>query len=333
MRAPVLVVRDLTTVLNLEEGPVEVVRGVDLDVAEGETVGLVGESGCGKTMAMLSVMGLHPQPPAEIVGGEVLVGGRDLRKLSEEERRMVRGAEVAMVYQDPMTSLNPLMRIGDQIGEVLLAHGKSQNEAKRRTIEVLGQVGIPQPARAAESYPHEYSGGMRQRAMIAMALALHPKVLIADEPTTALDVTIQQQIITLVSNLQQDLGMAVIWVTHDLGVVARVAERILVMYGGHIVETGPTDQVFKRPEHPYTAGLLEAIPKVRGVERPPLRQIPGSPPDPTRQPSGCPFHPRCPNVRERCRVEMPPLTTRQAADESRTSREAACWVPPAEWVA
>jgi oligopeptide/dipeptide ABC transporter ATP-binding protein len=333
MRAPVLVVRDLTTVLNLEEGPVEVVRGVDLDVAEGETVGLVGESGCGKTMAMLSVMGLHPQPPAEIVGGEVLVGGRDLRKLSEEERRMVRGAEVAMVYQDPMTSLNPLMRIGDQIGEVLLAHGKSQNEAKRRTIEVLGQVGIPQPARAAESYPHEYSGGMRQRAMIAMALALHPKVLIADEPTTALDVTIQQQIITLVSNLQQDLGMAVIWVTHDLGVVARVAERILVMYGGHIVETGPTDQVFKRPEHPYTAGLLEAIPKVRGAERAPLRQIPGSPPDPTRQPSGCPFHPRCPNVRERCRVEMPPLTVRQGAEERNPSRQAACWVPPAEWVA
>jgi oligopeptide/dipeptide ABC transporter ATP-binding protein len=284
-------------------------------------------------MAMLSVLGLHPQPPAEIVGGEVLVEGRDFRKLSEEERRMVRGAEVAMVYQDPMTSLNPLMRIGDQIGEVLLAHGKSQTEARRRTIEVLGQVGIPQPARAAESYPHEYSGGMRQRAMIAMALALHPKVLIADEPTTALDVTIQQQIIRLVSDLQQDLGMAVIWVTHDLGVVARVAERILVMYGGHIVETGPTDQVFKHPEHPYTAGLLEAIPKVRGAERHPLRQIPGSPPDPTRQPSGCPFHPRCPNVRERCVVEMPPLTTRQVGEERNASRQAACWVPPAEWVA
>ena len=323
--------RGLTTVLNLEEGPVEVVRGVSLDVASGETVGLVGESGCGKTMAMLSVMGLHPQPPADIVAGEVIVEGRDLRKLSEEERRMVRGAQVAMVYQDPMTSLNPLMRIGDQISEVLLAHGKSANEAKTRTVEVLGQVGIPQPRRAAESYPHEYSGGMRQRAMIAMALALHPKVLIADEPTTALDVTIQQQIITLVANLQQEMGMAVIWVTHDLGVVARVAERILVMYGGHIVETGPTDEVFRHPEHPYTAGLLESIPRVRGSERHPLRQIPGAPPDPTRQPTGCPFHPRCPNAIETCVLEMPPLTAREIGEDP--EHWAACWVPPAEWVA
>jgi oligopeptide/dipeptide ABC transporter ATP-binding protein len=333
MSPPVLTVRDLTTVLNLEEGPVEVVRGVSLEVGEGETLGLVGESGCGKTMAMLSVMGLHPQPPAHIVSGQVIVDGRDLRKVSEEERRLLRGAQVAMVYQDPMTSLNPLMRIGDQIAEVLLAHGKSQTEAKKRTVEALGQVGIPQPSRAAESYPHEYSGGMRQRAMIAMALALHPKVLIADEPTTALDVTIQQQIITLISKLQQQMGMAVIWVTHDLGVVARVAERILVMYGGHIVETGPTEQVFSHPEHPYTAGLLESIPKVRGAERSPLRQIPGSPPDPTHQPSGCPFHPRCPNVIARCIAEMPPLTTRGAVHEQPVERKAACWVPPSEWVA
>lgn len=331
MSAPVLAVRDLTTVLNLAEGPVEVVRGVSLDVGAGETVGLVGESGCGKTMAMLSVMGLHPQPPAEIVAGEVIVAGRDIRKLSEEERRMVRGAQVAMVYQDPMTSLNPLMRIGDQIGEVLVAHGKSPDEARTRTVEILGQVGIPQPRRAAESYPHEYSGGMRQRAMIAMALALHPKVLIADEPTTALDVTIQQQIITLVADLQQDMGMAVIWVTHDLGVVARVAERILVMYGGHIVEQGPTDKVFRDPEHPYTAGLLESIPRVRGAERHPLRQIPGAPPDPTHQPTGCPFHPRCPNAVEKCVSEMPPLTARGEADNA--EHAAACWVPPEEWVA
>lgn len=331
MSAPVLEVRDLTTVLNLAQGPVEVVRGVSLDVGAGETVGLVGESGCGKTMAMLSVMGLHPQPPAEIVAGEVIVGGRDIRKLSEEERRMVRGAQVAMVYQDPMTSLNPLMRIGDQIGEVLVAHGRSADEARNRTVEILGQVGIPQPRRAAESYPHEYSGGMRQRAMIAMALALHPQVLIADEPTTALDVTIQQQIITLVTDLQQAMGMAVIWVTHDLGVVARVAERILVMYGGHIVERGPTDQVFRDPEHPYTAGLLESIPRVRGAERHPLRQIPGAPPDPTHQPTGCPFHPRCPNAVEKCVIEMPPLTERGGADHA--EHWAACWVPPEEWVA
>ncbi|HJR86036.1 MAG TPA: ABC transporter ATP-binding protein [Acidimicrobiia bacterium] len=331
MRTPVLEVRDLTTVLNLAGGPVEVVRGVSLDVGAGETVGLVGESGCGKTMAMLSVMGLHPQPPAEILTGEVIVGGRDIRKLSEEERRMVRGAQVAMVYQDPMTSLNPLMRIGDQIREVLVAHGKGPDEARNRTVEILGQVGIPQPRRAAESYPHEYSGGMRQRAMIAMALALHPKVLIADEPTTALDVTIQQQIITLVADLQQAMGMAVIWVTHDLGVVARVAERILVMYGGHIVERGPTDKVFRDPEHPYTAGLLESIPRVRGAERHPLRQIPGAPPDPTHQPTGCPFHPRCPNAVEKCVSEMPPLTERGGADDA--EHWAACWVPPEEWVA
>ncbi|HKZ19378.1 MAG TPA: ABC transporter ATP-binding protein [Acidimicrobiia bacterium] len=331
MSAPVLAVRDLTTVLNLAEGPVGVVRGVSLDVGAGETVGLVGESGCGKTMAMLSVMGLHPQPPAEIVAGEVIVGGRDIRKLSEEERRLVRGAQVAMVYQDPMTSLNPLMRIGDQIGEVLVAHGQNAEEARHRTVEVLSQVGIPQPRRAAESYPHEYSGGMRQRAMIAMALALHPQVLIADEPTTALDVTIQQQIITLVADLQQEMGMAVIWVTHDLGVVARVAERILVMYGGHIVEQGPTDKVFKEPEHPYTAGLLGSIPRVRGAERHPLRQIPGAPPDPTRQPTGCPFHPRCPNAVEKCVREMPPLTPR--GDSDQPEHRAACWVPPEEWVA
>jgi oligopeptide/dipeptide ABC transporter ATP-binding protein len=324
-------VRDLTTVLNLAEGPVEVVRGVSLDVGAGETVGLVGESGCGKTMAMLSVMGLHPQPPAQIVAGEVIVGGRDIRKLSEEERRLVRGAQVAMVYQDPMTSLNPLMRIGDQIGEVLVAHGQSADEARQRTVEVLSQVGIPQPRRAAESYPHEYSGGMRQRAMIAMALALHPQVLIADEPTTALDVTIQQQIITLVADLQRDMGMAVVWVTHDLGVVARVAERILVMYGGHIVEQGPTDKVFREPEHPYTAGLLGSIPRVRGAERHPLRQIPGAPPDPTRQPTGCPFHPRCPNAVEKCVSEMPPLTAR--GDSDHPEHWAACWVPPEEWVA
>jgi oligopeptide/dipeptide ABC transporter ATP-binding protein len=333
MSEPVLAVRDLTTILNLAEGRVEVVRGLSLEVRAGETVGLVGESGCGKTMAMLSVMGLHPQPPADIVSGEVIVGGRDLRRLSEEERRKVRGAEVAMVYQDPMTSLNPLMRIGGQIEEVLLAHGRSRPEARNRTVEVLGQVGIPQPRRAAESYPHEYSGGMRQRAMIAMALALHPKVLIADEPTTALDVTIQQQIITLVANLQEDLGMAVIWVTHDLGVVARVAERILVMYGGHIVETGTTSRVFNHAEHPYTAGLLESIPRVRGSERHPLRQIPGAPPDPTRQPTGCPFHPRCPNVIERCLIEMPPLTIREKDKREHAEHEAACWVPPSEWVA
>ncbi|MGH8914443.1 MAG: ABC transporter ATP-binding protein, partial [Acidimicrobiia bacterium] len=292
----------------------------------GETVALVGESGCGKSMTMLSVMGLHPRPPAEVVAGQVMLDGVDLLAMSEDQRRTVRGAQLAMVYQDPMTSLNPLMRIGDQIGEVLLAHGKDRAQARERTLEVLAQVGIPQPARAARAFPHEFSGGMRQRVVIAMALALHPKVLIADEPTTALDVTIQQQIISLVGELRQQMGMSVVWITHDLGVVARVAERTMVMYGGHIVETGPTRRVFSRPEHPYTAGLLAAIPPVQGSIRPPLRQIPGTPPDPSQTPTGCPFHPRCPNARDICREEMPALTDREGS-------EAACWVPPEEWVA
>jgi oligopeptide/dipeptide ABC transporter ATP-binding protein len=277
-------------------------------------------------MTMLSVMGLHPQPPAEIVAGEVRLEGRDLLTMSEGERRNVRGAQLAMVYQDPMTSLNPLMRIGQQIGEVLAAHGKTHHEAEQRTYEVLSQVGIAQPARAARAFPHDFSGGMRQRVVIAMALALRPRVLIADEPTTALDVTIQQQIISLVEGLQKEMGMAVVWITHDLGVVARVAERTMVMYGGHIVETGPTRRVFARPEHPYTAGLLAAIPPVQGSVRSPLRQIPGTPPDPTQTPTGCPFHPRCPNAREICREQMPALTDRGGS-------HAACWVPPEEWVA
>jgi oligopeptide/dipeptide ABC transporter ATP-binding protein len=326
MTAPVLSVRGLTTVLHLRGGPVQVVRGVDLEVLPGETVALVGESGCGKTMTMLSVMGLHPQPPAEIVSGEVIFGGVDLLRISEQQRRSVRGARMAMVYQDPMTSLNPLMRVGHQIAEVLTAHGRSRREARERTLEVLAEVGIPQPRRAVDAYPHEFSGGMRQRVVIAMALALRPQMLIADEPTTALDVTIQQQIIALVTELQSAMDMAVVWITHDLGVVARVAERIMVMYGGHIVETGHSARVFEAPEHPYTAGLLDAIPPVKGIERPPLRQIPGTPPDPDHQPSGCPFHPRCPQAVTRCAEEMPALTDRGGS-------EAACWVPPREWTA
>ncbi len=326
MSTATLSVRRLTTVLHLAGGPVEVVRGVSFDVIAGETVALVGESGCGKSMTMLSVMGLHPRPPAEIVSGEVILEGSDLLKMSDADRRAIQGAEMAMVYQDPMTSLNPLMRIGNQIGEVLTAHGRSRREANERTLEVLAQVGIPKPARAAAAYPHEFSGGMRQRVVIAMALALRPKVLIADEPTTALDTTIQQQIIALVAELQEAMGMAVVWVTHDLGVVARVAERIMVMYAGHIVEAGPSSRVFSRPEHPYTAGLIRAVPSVQGRERHPLHQIPGSPPDPGHQPPGCPFQPRCPHSILRCGEQMPPLTGRDRS-------EAACWVPPTEWVA
>ena len=331
MTDPVLSVRDLKTVLHLSAGPADVVRGVSFDVWPGETVALVGESGCGKSMTMLSVMGLHPQPVAEIVGGRVVLDGVDLLDLPEEKRRLIRGADLAMVYQDPMTSLNPLMRVGDQIAEVVLSHGRSRDEARKRTLEVLHQVGIPQPARAVNAYPHEFSGGMRQRVVIAMALALRPRVLIADEPTTALDVTIQQQIIDLVKELRTDSGMAVVWITHDLGVVARVASRILVMYGGHIVESGSTREVFRHPEHPYTSGLLAAVPPARGKDRPALVQIPGTPPDASHQPPGCPFHPRCPQALPRCTVEMPPRTKRDGQGDN--VQTAACWVPPSEWVA
>lgn len=324
MSQPLLSVRDLETVVTTEDGDLPVVRGVSFDVHEGDTVALVGESGSGKSMTMLSVMGLHPQPPARIAAGEVVFDGTDLVTASAAHRRAVRGAEMAMVYQDPMTSLNPLMRVGDQIVEALRAHDVARGAARERTLEVLAEVGIPQPARAAQSYPHEYSGGMRQRVVIAMALALRPRLLIADEPTTALDVTIQQQIIALMRDLQARHGMAVVWITHDLGVVARIAERTMVMYAGQIVEHAPTVDLFERPQHPYTDGLLHSIPPVRGATREPLEQIPGTPPDPGDLPSGCPFHPRCPQSVDRCRTEMPPLTDRDGD-------LAACWVPPEEW--
>jgi oligopeptide/dipeptide ABC transporter ATP-binding protein len=270
-------------------------------------------------------MGLHPQPVAEIVGGQVLFDSADLLKVSEEERRAVRGAGMAMVYQDPMTSLNPLMRIGDQIAEVVIAHGGSAAEGRRRAQQVLEEVGIPQPARAAQAFPHEFSGGMRQRVVIAMALALRPRLLIADEPTTALDVTVQQQIIALLKRLQADNGMGVIWITHDLGVVARVADRICIMYAGHMVEQGASRRIFGQPEHPYTDGLIASIPRATGTVRPPLRLIRGSLPDPTKPPPGCPFHPRCPQAAAVCSQEMPVMTDRGGS-------QTACWVPPSEWV-
>lgn len=316
----VLSVRDLRTVIHTKSGPAEIVRGVSFDVGRGETVALVGESGCGKSTAVLSIIGLQP-PVADITGGKVLFEGADLLDAGEAERRAVRGASIAMVYQDPMTSLNPLMRIGDQITEVVTAHGGSAAEGQRRAHEVLAEVGIPRPERAARAYPHEFSGGMRQRVVIAMALALRPKLLIADEPTTALDVTVQQQIIALVKRLQAETGMAVIWITHDLGVVARVADRICIMYAGHIVEEGQSRRIFSRPEHPYTEGLIASIPQAAGSKRQPLRLIAGTLPDPTRPPAGCPFHPRCPRSVAVCIERMPQMT-------ERGGNQAACWVPP-----
>jgi oligopeptide/dipeptide ABC transporter ATP-binding protein len=317
-----LEVDGLTTVIERRPAPVPVVRDVSFAVAPGESVGLVGESGSGKSLTMLSVMGLLPAPAVRLVRGGVVFDGVDLATAPERARRRLRGSGLAMIYQDPVTSLNPVMRIGDQIDEGLAAHGTTGRAARTRTLEVLEQVGLP---RAARAFPHELSGGQRQRAMIAMALAPSPRLLIADEPTTALDVTIQQQILALVGRLQRELDLAVVWVTHDLGVVARLVRRVLVMYAGQIVEEGPTARVFAAPEHPYTAALLGAIPDLTDPERPPLRQIAGAPPALDALPSGCPFAPRCTQAIERCTAEDPPLTERAAGGR------AACWVPPEKW--
>jgi len=324
VREPVLEVRDLHTVVRTDGHDLPVVRGVSFDVRAGEAVALVGESGSGKSLTALSVMGLLPDA-ARVVGGSVRLGGRDLQSLPESERRRTRGAQIAMVYQDPMTSLNPLMRVGSQVVEALDAHGVPRDEARRRAVEALGGAGLPRPERVARRYPHELSGGQRQRVMIAMAIALRPTVLIADEPTTALDVTIQQQVLALVDELRRATGLALIWITHDLGVVARVADRVLVMYAGQVVEAGPTRDLYRAPQHPYTAGLLGSIPPMLGTERPDLLQIGGAPPDLARRPSGCAFHPRCPQRVDRCVEEEPVL-------KPRGENLAACWVPRDHWV-
>jgi oligopeptide/dipeptide ABC transporter ATP-binding protein len=318
---PVLEVRDLA-VAAVRRRPIEIVHGVDLTLRRGETVGVVGESGSGKSVTMLALMRLLSDP-LRITRGSVRFRDRELTTLSEAEMRGLRGREIAMVYQDPMTSLHPLLRVGDQVAEALRVHGVDADAARARTHELFTRVGIPDPARTARAYPHEFSGGMRQRVVIAMALALRPALLIADEPTTALDVTIQQQILGLVAELQRELGMTTIWVTHDLGVVARLVERVIVMYGGHVVEDAPVRQVFAAPQHPYTARLLAALPNPADDSRPPLAQIPGRPPLPDEHVEGCPFRPRCPQARVVC-ADRPPLLERGGG-------RAACWVPVEEW--
>jgi oligopeptide/dipeptide ABC transporter ATP-binding protein len=313
--------------LAVAAGEVEIIHGVDLTLRRGETVGVVGESGSGKSVTMLAVM--------RLLGGLTITRGRiefqgrdrarrDLARLAEPELRSLRGRELAMVYQDPMTSLNPLMRVGAQVAEALLVHGVGKAEARQRCLELFRRVGIPDPERTVRAYPHEFSGGMRQRVVIAMALALRPGLLIADEPTTALDVTIQQQILALVAELQQELGMTTIWVTHDLGVVARLVDRVIVMYGGRIVEDAPVRDLFARPQHPYTERLLASLPNPADDTRPPLAQIPGRPPAPGEHDTGCPFRPRCAQARPECTTN-PPLTRRGGT-------RAACWVPVEEWV-
>jgi oligopeptide/dipeptide ABC transporter ATP-binding protein len=319
--APVLEVRDLAVGAGGRR-PVEIVHGVDLVLRRGETVGVVGESGSGKSVTMLALMRLLGDP-LRITRGSVRFCGRDLATLGEPEMRALRGREIAMVYQDPMTSLHPLVRVGEQVTEVMRVHGVDAGTARTRTLELFARVGIPDPARTVRAYPHEFSGGMRQRVVIAMALALRPTLLIADEPTTALDVTIQQQILGLVAELQRELGMTTVWVTHDLGVVARLVERVVVMYGGHVVEDAPVREIFAAPQHPYTARLLASLPNPTDDTRPPLAQIPGRPPLPTEPVDGCPFRPRCLQARDVC-AERPPLLGRGAG-------RAACWVPVEEW--
>jgi oligopeptide/dipeptide ABC transporter ATP-binding protein len=301
----VLDVRDLSAEVFSENRRTTLLRGVSVQVRTGETLAVVGESGAGKSLMALSVMGLLPST-IRVSGGSIKLAGQELVGLPERQMRRLRGAEMAMVYQDPMTSLNPLMRIGAQLAEAAIVHGVSRARARTRAIEMLDRVGIPSPTRVARSYPHELSGGMRQRVVIALALMNRPRLLVADEPTTALDATVQQQIITLVADLQRELDLAVVWVTHDLSVVTSIADSVVVMYAGRVVERAATTTLFERPRHHYTAGLLASAP-APSRERPRLPQIGGLPPDLAALPLGCPFHPRCPEARSACRESEPPL--------------------------
>ena len=320
MSETLLRVEGLRIGLRRRHSTTTLVHGVDLEVARGERLGIVGESGSGKTLTMLAVMGLL-SPPLVVLDGSIRLGGQELVGASENVMRRVRGSRVAMVYQDPMTALDPMLRVGDQVAEGLLAHGTPRGDAQGRVREALTEVGLA--PRIERSYPHELSGGMRQRVMLASALVTGAGLLIADEPTTALDVTIQRQILRLVARLQQEHGFAVAWITHDLGVVAQFAQRVAVMYAGRVVETSPTKRLFTAPEHPYSAALLASLPSP-GTSGP-LAQIAGTPPDPAALPKGCAFAPRCPRRVARCLEEVPPSTPR--AEEA----SAACFVPPGEW--
>jgi oligopeptide transport system ATP-binding protein len=315
-------VRDLTTRFYTEDGVVFAVNGVSYSLDEGDTLGVVGESGCGKSVHALSIMRLIPIPPGKIEKGEVFFRGRDLLKLRDEEMRRVRGAQIAMIFQDPMTSLNPVLTVGFQITEALKLHqGMSDKDSRDRASELLSMVGIPESTQRLDDYPHQFSGGMRQRAMIAMALSCSPLILIADEPTTSLDVTIQAQIIDLVKRLQDRLGMTVIWITHDLGVVAGLAKKVNVMYAGSVIESGPVKDIYGTPHHPYTVGLLGSLPHPEEVRGTRLYSVRGEPPDLVGLSPGCPFAPRCDYMVERCQTETPFL------EEAGSGHSVACW----EW--
>jgi oligopeptide transport system ATP-binding protein len=304
--APVLDVRGLKTVFRTRGGEIHAVNSVSFHLQRGEVLGVVGESGSGKSVTMMSLIGLLPSPPAEVRAGEVMLGGRDLLKIGAEELRQVRGAKVGFVFQDPMTSLNPVFTVGMQIMEPLRQHmGMDKAQAETRAVELLDLVGIPDARKRLKAYPHQFSGGMRQRVMIAIALACEPDVLIADEPTTALDVTIQAQILELVKDLRHKLGMAIIWITHDLGVIANIADRVMVMYGGQVAEHAPVKDLFADPRHPYTRALLKTIPSIAGEREARLQVIEGQPPILSAHPAACPFRARCTHAMAICAQENP----------------------------
>jgi oligopeptide transport system ATP-binding protein len=315
-----LEVKDLQVSFFTKDGEVKAVNNISWALDEGDILGIVGESGSGKSVSALTLLRLIPEPPGKILGGKVLFQGQDLLKLRPSQMHTVRGKQIAMIFQDPMTSLNPVMTIGNQIIEAMKVNLQLSNQkAWERTVEVLSRVGIPRAEERMRDYPHQFSGGMRQRVMIAMAISCRPKLLIADEPTTALDVTIQAQIVDLVKQLQRELNMAVIWITHDLGVIARLAKRVNVMYAGSIVEMGPIKRIFKKPSHPYTIGLLNSVPGMNFSKDVVLQFIEGSPPDLIRLPPGCAFAPRCPYMTDQCLVDKPNL---ELAEEDHW---VACW--------
>jgi oligopeptide transport system ATP-binding protein len=317
---PLLEVRDLRTQFFTQDGVVKAVDGVSFHLMPGETLGVVGESGCGKSITALSIMRLIPTPPGKIVSGQIFFEGEDILKMSDAEVRSIRGRKIAMIFQDPMTSLNPVLTINRQISEMLELHlGMTRSQARQRSIELLKMVGIPNAEQRVDQYPHQFSGGMRQRVMIAMALSCNPSLLIADEPTTALDVTIQAQILDLMRNLRREHNTALILITHDLGVVAGMTDRINVMYAGHIVESAPTEELFANPKHPYTIGLLNSIPRLDVPRKEKLNPIPGLPPDLIDLPDMCPFMPRCSYAREKCSQKNPPLM------DVKPNHRSACW--------
>jgi oligopeptide/dipeptide ABC transporter ATP-binding protein len=319
---PLLEVRGLRTYFASERGEVRAVDGVDLALERGRTLGIVGESGCGKSVTALSIMGLVPQPPGKIAGGEVRFEGEDLLKVAPRRMRDLRGDKLSMIFQEPMSSLNPAFPVGEQIAEALLRHRSvTRKESREKAVEMLRKVRIPSPERRARDYPHQLSGGMRQRVMIAMALACNPRLLIADEPTTALDVTIQAQILELMRLLRAELGTAIILITHDLGVIAELADEVIVMYAGKVIERCAAERLFSEPQHPYTVGLLGSIPRLH-LEQSRLSAIEGVVPDAAAFPQGCRFHPRCPFAVNQCRTEIPHLK------EVKANHYAACWRAP-----